>query len=143
MRLDMEISLDPCEKVTVSVHHPYEEYVGEFSYGEAVSVPVMPYRVVLVEVCNSNEADIMLTGCRYEVLHEDENVSRIKSRSYPPQVKSRIPTDPHITDIFRHSIIHCAVRKSLLLSQQTTATPYRRKYQNDRNCNVCTGSRFA
>jgi len=73
MRLDMEIGLAPCEKVTVMVHHPYEKYIGEFNYGEPCSIELEPFRACLVEVCDSREADVVLTGCEYEVLHEDEN----------------------------------------------------------------------
>ncbi len=72
MRLDMEIGLAPCDKVSVILHHPYERYIGEFCYGDIVEVPMEPFRAVLIEVCNSSEADVMLKNCEYEVIHETE-----------------------------------------------------------------------
>ena len=73
LRLDMSIGLAECEKVAVIIHHPFEEYVGEYSYGETIDIEISPYRAILVEICDRNEADIMLCGCKYEVLHEDVN----------------------------------------------------------------------
>ncbi len=72
MHLDMEIGLAPCDKVTVVQHHPFERYIGEFNYGDVAEVPMEPFRAVLIEVCDSREADVMLKGCEYEVIHEDE-----------------------------------------------------------------------
>ena len=73
IHLDMEIGLAPCDKVTVILHHPFEKYVGEFSYGDTVEVPVEPFRAALIEVCDSRIADTMLMGCEYEVIHETED----------------------------------------------------------------------
>jgi len=73
MHLDMEIGLAPCDKVTVILHHPFEKYIGEFNYGDIVEVPVEPFRAALVEVCDSREADVMLRGCEYEVIHETDD----------------------------------------------------------------------
>lgn len=70
MRLDGEIGLWNCRRAVVCTHHPYEEYIGEFDYGNTVNVKIPPFRAVLVEVCDTNEADVMLTGCRYRVIHE-------------------------------------------------------------------------
>lgn len=71
--LDTSIGLAPCDKVAVSIHHPFEKFVGVFSYGDRVTVPVEPFRACLVEACEVSEADVMLTGCEYQVLHENEN----------------------------------------------------------------------
>ena len=78
--LDLSIGLAPCEKVSVIIHHPYEKFIGEFNWGDKVEVPVESFRASLVEVCDSREADTMLSGCEYEVLHEDENgkIDRVK-----------------------------------------------------------------
>ncbi len=72
MHLDMEIGLAPCEKVSVILHHPFEKFVGEFNYGDIVEVPVEPFRAALIEVCDSRIADVMLKGCEYEVIHEED-----------------------------------------------------------------------
>ncbi len=71
--LDRSIGLASCDKVSVIVHHPYERYVGEFAYGDTVTLTLEPFRAALFEICDSQEADEMLMGCEYEVLHEDEN----------------------------------------------------------------------
>ncbi len=71
--LDLSIGLAPCDKVSVIIHHPYEKFVGKFNWGEKVTIPVKSFRASLVEICDSREADVMLSGCEYEVLHEDES----------------------------------------------------------------------
>ena len=89
LRLDAEIGLQPCEKVTVCSHHPYEKYIGEFNYGEVIEVEIEPFRAALFEVCDSREADVMLTNCEYEVLHEDKagKIDRIKVVSSEGNIK--------------------------------------------------------
>lgn len=71
--LDGEIGLWGADRVTVSTHHPYEKFVGEFNYGEVINIEIPAFRACLVEVCDVREADVMLTGCEYEIIHEDEN----------------------------------------------------------------------
>ncbi len=71
LNLNSEIGLERAEDdIVVSVHHPYEEYIGTFKYGDRVTVPVDPFRAILIEVSYAERAYPMLTGCRYEVLHE-------------------------------------------------------------------------
>ena len=97
MTLDMEIGLAPCDKVSVIIHHPYEKFVGEFDYGEVVEVETEPFRACLIEVCDSREADVMLTGCEYEVLHESDDgvIDEIKIVSSTGDVRY---TDGHEFD---------------------------------------------
>ncbi len=71
--LDTSIGLAPCEKVSVIIHHPYEKFFGEFDWGENVEIPLESFRASLVQVCDSRVAEVVLRGCEYEVLHEDEN----------------------------------------------------------------------
>ncbi len=87
--LDASVGLEPCEKVTVCAHHPFEKYVGEFGYGETVTLPLQSFRAFLFEVCASEIADVMLEGCEYEVLHEDENgkIDKVKLISSEGAVK--------------------------------------------------------
>ncbi len=72
-RLDSSIGLDKCERVSVIIHHPYEKFVGEFEYGSDIALPLEPFRAALIEICDSKISDVMLSGCEYEVLHEDVN----------------------------------------------------------------------
>ena len=78
--LNEAIGLQPCGKVAVSAHHPYEKDLGAFEYGETVTVEVEPFRAALIEVCDAKNADVMLTNCEYEVLHEDKcgKIDRIR-----------------------------------------------------------------
>lgn len=70
--LNEEIGLCPCGKVRVISHHPYEKVVGDFEYGDKVTVEVLPFRAALYEICSVDKAPDMPTGCEYIVLHEDE-----------------------------------------------------------------------
>lgn len=89
LRLDTSIGLNPCDRVTVIEHHPYEQLVGEFAYGDVAEILIQPFRACLIEVCDSREADVMLRGCAYEILHEDEQGSADRVRL--------LSSDGHIT----------------------------------------------
>lgn len=70
-----EIGLDSHDgEFVVSIHHPYEKYVGTFRYGDKVKITLPPFRAVLVEVALAEKAYPMLTNCSYEVLHETAGV---------------------------------------------------------------------
>lgn len=70
VRLDGESGLAPCGTVRVCVHHPYEEFLGDFAYGESVEIGLMPFRAALIEMSVPERAEPMLVGCRYEVIKE-------------------------------------------------------------------------
>ncbi len=80
IKLDLSIGLAKCQKVSVIIHHPYEKFVGEFEYGDNINIPLEPFRAALIEICHSCEADVMLRGCEYQVLHETEDgkIDKIK-----------------------------------------------------------------
>lgn len=74
LSLDESIGLEKCEKVTAVIHHPFEELLGEFEWGEKLKVKTPAFRAMLIEVRDSAaKAPAMLSGCRYEVIREDEN----------------------------------------------------------------------
>ncbi|MBR6807249.1 MAG: hypothetical protein IKM46_02585 [Clostridia bacterium] len=58
----------------VSIHHPYEQFIGKFRYGDRAKIEIPPFRAILVEVARADKAYPMLTNCAYEVLHETNNV---------------------------------------------------------------------
>ncbi len=95
--LDETIGLAPCDSVSVILHHPYEKHVGTFAYGESVMVALEPFRASLIEICDSKEADPMLTGCEYEVLHEDANgiPDRVKIVSSDGKSLKGVPAFDH------------------------------------------------
>lgn len=76
IKLDAEIGLHKPEsgKVSVILHHPYTEFLGTFAYGEAVEVPVHPFRAALIECCHAEIAEEMPRDCAYRVLHRCTNV---------------------------------------------------------------------
>lgn len=70
--LGEEIGLEKCRRVAVAAHHPYEEFIGFFDYGETAEVPLYPFRASLVEVCDADVFEPMLAGCRYEIIKEKD-----------------------------------------------------------------------
>ncbi|MBQ7101454.1 MAG: hypothetical protein IJN81_07465 [Clostridia bacterium] len=71
--LGEEIGLDTDKTVQVNIHHPYEEYLGEYRAGDKVEIDLMPFRATLVEVSVVDEAEPILTSCKYEIVKENEN----------------------------------------------------------------------
>ena len=82
IKLDSEIGLDVCEKVTVMSKFPYETYIGTFGYGETAEVTVPPFRAALF-LCEDDKKfrkeDFALTGCVYETIVPDKEVKIIKA----------------------------------------------------------------
>lgn len=75
VNINEEIGLDRYDgEFVVSVHHPYEKYVGTFRYGDRAKITLPPFRAVLIEVARAEKAYPMLTNCSYEVLHETVGV---------------------------------------------------------------------
>ena len=87
------------KKVCVTRRFPTEEFIGEFDYGETVTLGLPPFRAVVYEICFSDIADEQITGCEYEVLHEIQgktdkiNVLREfgKMEKYNPVTGERVP----------------------------------------------------
>ncbi len=100
--LDETIGLAPCEKVTVSSHHPFEKHIGEYKYGEKISLPLESFRAFLFEICDSKIADTMLDGCEYEVLHEDEKgkIDKVKIVASEGEIKYTDGRELTVTDVF-------------------------------------------
>jgi hypothetical protein len=60
VKLDEEIGLDKCEKVSVIIRHPYIQLLGEYEYGSETEITVDPFRAVLLEICDSAKAPKLL-----------------------------------------------------------------------------------
>ena len=67
------VGLDKAGGYLVNIRHPYEEHLGTFSYGDRVSVTLLPFRATLIEISAPASSDPVLTGCRYETIREDED----------------------------------------------------------------------
>jgi len=75
VNLNAEIGLERFDgDITVSIHHPYEKFVGTYRYGDVAEIEIAPFRACLIEVSAAECAYPMLTGCTYEVLHEKDGV---------------------------------------------------------------------
>lgn len=75
VNINSEIGLERHDgEFVVSIHHPYEKYVGKFRYGDRAKITLPPFRAVLVEVAAAEKSYPMLTNCSYEVLHETDSV---------------------------------------------------------------------
>lgn len=63
--------IDTNKKIQVSLHHPYEKYIGVFSVGESVKIPLMPFRASLIELSAVDIAEPVLKGGEYEIIKEE------------------------------------------------------------------------
>lgn len=74
IRLDTEIGLaDAGTGFLLIQRHPVEKCIGSFSFGDTVSVPLMPHRAHLFEIAVPSEADPVLENCEYETILEDKD----------------------------------------------------------------------
>ncbi len=68
-----EIGLDGADKqYVVKTLHPYESYVGTFSYGDTANITVQPFRMALILVQEEEKflaEDYVLTNCEYETVY--------------------------------------------------------------------------
>ena len=79
IRLDGEIGLEPCGEVACIRRFPTEKTLGVFPYGSVISVEALPFRALLLEVCDASQADALITGCEYIVEHEtDGRIDKVK-----------------------------------------------------------------
>ncbi len=77
VKLDEEIGLQKSESGDISVilHHPYTEFLGTFTYGETIEIPVHPFRAALIECCHAEIAEDMPKNCTYRVLRRCTDTS--------------------------------------------------------------------
>lgn len=73
IKLDAEIGLSECDKVSVKTYHPYESFIGTYNYGDTINVDVIPFRAMLIAVVEDETFKVneyALTNCEYEVIRE-------------------------------------------------------------------------
>ncbi|MBR5441764.1 MAG: hypothetical protein IKV44_02315 [Clostridia bacterium] len=68
-----EVGIKTDSPVVVSIHHPYEEYLGTFSSTDTVEITLMPFRAALIEVATPQCAEPILTSCKYEIIVEGDD----------------------------------------------------------------------
>nr|MCR5263757.1 hypothetical protein [Clostridiales bacterium] len=89
IRLDAEIGLKECGKVTVVSKFPYECYIGTFGYGDTAEVTVAPFRAALF-LCEDDDKfrkeDFVLENCVYETIVPGREIKIIKSDGKPVKI---------------------------------------------------------
>lgn len=70
--LDTEIGLAKEGKVHVRKFHPRENVLGDFNYGEEITVTVEPFRSLLLLVSTDNIEEPAVEGCEYEMVRNLE-----------------------------------------------------------------------
>lgn len=109
IKLDSEIGLDKCEKVAALIHHPYEQCLGTYDYGEIIRINIPPFRSVLfaaVEQERFNAEYLMLTNCAYEIICDKDdrleiNILKTLSSdiSFTGKASSKLSVSPPIMDM--------------------------------------------
>ena len=106
VNINGEIGIDRWDgEFVVSIHHPYEKYVGTYRYGDRVKIGLPPFRAVLIEVARAEKAYPMLTNCSYEVLHETAGVpDKVKIYEVSGKIEKLVggvtsPASPELADI--------------------------------------------
>ena len=70
VKLDASIGLDSKAPVNLRRHHPGEEILGTFEYGEEVSVEVAPFRSCLLLASAGKIEEVGLKGSDYELVRD-------------------------------------------------------------------------
>lgn len=71
--LNEQIGLAPTKKVCVHRYFPTELFIGEFEYGDTITLSLPPFRAALYRICDSTLCDNVVVGGEYRVIKEDEN----------------------------------------------------------------------
>ncbi len=67
IKLDKEIGLEKCDRVSLIIRHPYIQLLGEYEYGGEAEVVADPFRAVLLEICDSKAAPKLLCDKPYRM----------------------------------------------------------------------------
>ena len=73
--LNESIGLFTNEKIAVIVKFPYEEFIGIYSYNDAVNIELLPFRASLIEITPLSELKAVLLNAKYQIIKEDENLN--------------------------------------------------------------------
>jgi len=69
--LDESIGLAVADdKITLHRLHPHERLLGEYAYGDVVTVEVLPFRACLLVASTAAPVGVQITGCDYDVISE-------------------------------------------------------------------------
>jgi len=68
--IDERLGLSKEDKIVVLQHFPLEKKIGEYHWGEKVSITLSPFRAAIIELVHKDKMDFCLRGCEYMVIHE-------------------------------------------------------------------------
>ena len=84
LALDESIGLKYGKKIKLVQYHPFEEYKGEFNYGDRINIEVYPFRTALLMVAHSFPEEPIISGCAYIMVQNIPGKDvRIKLLGYP------------------------------------------------------------
>lgn len=70
VKLDASLGLKQSQNVSVRRYHPTERILGSHKWGETIPVRVEPYRTCLLKVDSSEEIELAVKGCNYEIVRD-------------------------------------------------------------------------
>jgi len=70
VKLDASIGFNQVKKVHIKQYHPTERFLGTHQWEETIPVTVEPYRTCLLKVSSSDEAELAIKGCDYEIVRD-------------------------------------------------------------------------
>lgn len=77
--LDESAGLAKASKYRIRRYHPYQEDLGEYSYGACVEIEVMPFRAALIKVTSETERDnVLVSGAPYQIVKDHGGLAKIK-----------------------------------------------------------------
>lgn len=71
LKIDKSIGITEGTDFAVNLRHPVEYHLGDFSFGDAVEIELLPFRAALIEISVPEEADPIVDGCEYELIKEN------------------------------------------------------------------------
>ena len=87
IRLDEEIGLQKMDNVELRKYHPTEHIIGNFAYGQIVSVEVLPFRSVLIYAGIPEKDDFKIYNIDYLTVNETEEEYKLKLLGDPLSYK--------------------------------------------------------
>lgn len=105
--LDMTVGLEKCDKVKVILHHPYEQNLGTYNYGDKIDIDVLPFRAALAEISEESSASYVLDGICYEVITEKDGKPDEIRTVFDGKTDLREPVPEKLGDLKECSVPAC------------------------------------
>ena len=89
--LDRSVGLEEEGRYEIISHHPGTEWLGEYSFGDEVTVTAGAFRAALIEIVRAGKGPDIPHGFPFTVLHEDKDKSGTPDDFLPIE---KFPPDP-------------------------------------------------